>query len=368
MDVDSIAPGEDFVSILEARVAECDVLLALIGRGWLTATDEVGRRRLDNAKDFVRIEIATALTQAKRVIPVLIDDVPMPRSEDLPEALKQLVRCQATRLSHDRFRADSDGLIRALKQVLDAKAPSPASDSTSWSQEGPLTPTPTSTGAETEKLPQSEPEKADKPKPSVSDWLRRAASWLQRTAPVAGARILPIIQGIANRSRAWVGGFTKRKMAIAASVGVLAVLVAVIFNREGPTPPIPQDTNIPEIAAQITKCNRAKGVLTIYIEFVNNKEEAYEIRLVEGGKYNQYSVVASGKRYFILLDDDKVPMATPLNYSCYPKCTDLRVKIGGGGSYTFWAMYPAPPADVNSIIFYTPFSRPFVDVPITDYR
>src|SRR5512144_677158 len=118
MDVDSIAPGQDFVSILEARVAQCDVLLALIGRGWLTATDEIGRRRLDNAEDFVRIEIATALTQAKRVIPVLIDDVPMPRSEDLPKELKPLVRRQAARLSHDRFKADSGRLIRALKQGL----------------------------------------------------------------------------------------------------------------------------------------------------------------------------------------------------------------------------------------------------------
>src|SRR5512132_3445735 len=42
----------------------------------------------------------------------------MPRSEDLPEVLKPLVRRQATRLSHDRFKADSDRLIRALKQVL----------------------------------------------------------------------------------------------------------------------------------------------------------------------------------------------------------------------------------------------------------
>ena len=49
-----------------------NVLLALIGLGWLTATD-----RLDKAEDFVRIKIATALTQAKSVIPVLIDDMPM---------------------------------------------------------------------------------------------------------------------------------------------------------------------------------------------------------------------------------------------------------------------------------------------------
>ncbi|NJO56182.1 MAG: TIR domain-containing protein [Rhodospirillales bacterium] len=33
MDVDSIAPGQDFVSILESQVARCEVMLALIGRG-----------------------------------------------------------------------------------------------------------------------------------------------------------------------------------------------------------------------------------------------------------------------------------------------------------------------------------------------
>lgn len=142
----------------------------------------------------------------------------------------------------------------------------------------------------------------------------------------------------------------------------------IFYRHERPTAPIPQNTNIPGIAAQITKCNRAKGTLTIYIEFVNNKEEEYEIKLVNGSNYNQYSVVASGKRYFILPDADKVPMATPLNSYCYPNCQNLQVKIGGGGSYTFWAMYPAPPDDVKSIIFYTPFSRPFVDVPITDSR
>jgi hypothetical protein len=120
MDVDSIAPGQDFVSILEARVAECDVLLALIGRGWLAATDATGRRRLDNPEDFVRIEIATALTQAKRVIPVLIDDVPMPRSEDLPEVLKPLARRQATHLSHERSNTTTSTPSDHAARVADA--------------------------------------------------------------------------------------------------------------------------------------------------------------------------------------------------------------------------------------------------------
>lgn len=38
MDVGSIAPGLDFVSELERRVEQCEVLLAVIGTGWV---DEV---------------------------------------------------------------------------------------------------------------------------------------------------------------------------------------------------------------------------------------------------------------------------------------------------------------------------------------
>jgi hypothetical protein len=116
IDVDSIAPGEDFVAVLQARVAVCDVLLALIGRGWLAATDAAGCRRLDNPDDFVRVEIAAALAQGKRVIPVVIDDVAMPRAEELPEDIKPLASRNAIRLTHDRFKDDAERLVRALKK------------------------------------------------------------------------------------------------------------------------------------------------------------------------------------------------------------------------------------------------------------
>jgi hypothetical protein len=42
----------------------------------------------------------------------------MPRSTDLPESLKPFARCNAVRLTHERFRADTQGLIKALEQVL----------------------------------------------------------------------------------------------------------------------------------------------------------------------------------------------------------------------------------------------------------
>jgi TIR domain-containing protein len=119
MDVDNIAPGLDFVRVLNERVAECDVVLTVIGKGWVDARDATGTRRLDDPDDFVRIEIESALNQGKRVIPVLVNDAPMPRPEDLPEPIRPLARRNAVRLTHERFRSDTQGLIKALQQSLD---------------------------------------------------------------------------------------------------------------------------------------------------------------------------------------------------------------------------------------------------------
>lgn len=118
LDVDNIAPGLDFVRVLNERVAECDIVLAVIGKGWIDARDGNGNRRLDDPDDFVRIEITSALNQGKRVIPVLVGEAQMPRPEDLPEALQPLARRNAVRLTHERFRADTQGLIKAIQQGL----------------------------------------------------------------------------------------------------------------------------------------------------------------------------------------------------------------------------------------------------------
>jgi hypothetical protein len=118
LDIDNIAPGLDFVRVLHERVAECDVVLAVIGKNWIDARDANGARRLDDPDDFVRIEITSALSQDKRVIPVLVGDAHMPRPEQLPDALKPLARRNAVRLTYERFRADMQGLIKALQQAL----------------------------------------------------------------------------------------------------------------------------------------------------------------------------------------------------------------------------------------------------------
>jgi uracil-DNA glycosylase len=118
IDVDSINPGADFVKTLEDAVSACDVFLAVIGPGWLNAADDNGLRRLEHWNDFVRIEIVSALTQGKMVIPVLVGKAQMPSLNDLPEPLSPLARRNAFELSHHRFGGDVEKLVQIIKSYI----------------------------------------------------------------------------------------------------------------------------------------------------------------------------------------------------------------------------------------------------------
>jgi hypothetical protein len=113
IDIDNIPAGVDFVQHLDQKVSQCDVLLALIGPGWLNATSE-GKRRLDDPKDFVRVEIASALRRGIPVAPVLLDGAPMPREADLPDDLKPLIRRNGTEVRRNSFDSDTKRLIEKL--------------------------------------------------------------------------------------------------------------------------------------------------------------------------------------------------------------------------------------------------------------
>ncbi len=126
MDVDAIPLGVDFVEVLGAEVAKCDVLLAIIGPNWLDARDEEGHRRLDSEHDFVRIEIAAALKRNIPVIPILLEGTRIPKSERLPKDLEGLARRNGLNVRHASFHADMDKLVRALRGTSPPPAPAPA--------------------------------------------------------------------------------------------------------------------------------------------------------------------------------------------------------------------------------------------------
>lgn len=119
-DVDNLPIGSDFGEHILTILPRCRVFLAMIGPGWSSVEDEGGARRLENAKDWVRIELETALaTPGLQVVPVLVNGAPMPRDEDLPPSLKPLVKLNAAFVRRDPdFHKDMDKLIHALQSGL----------------------------------------------------------------------------------------------------------------------------------------------------------------------------------------------------------------------------------------------------------
>jgi hypothetical protein len=119
LDVETIPPGVDFPTFLRRRLENSNALLVLIGKRWLDCVDERGERRLDQPDDFVRLEIATALQQGVRTIPLLLDGARMPQASELPPDLAQLPRQNAIEITHGRFHRD----IAVLAESLGGKRP-----------------------------------------------------------------------------------------------------------------------------------------------------------------------------------------------------------------------------------------------------
>jgi hypothetical protein len=111
-DVDSTRPGADFVQVIQRTIAMCDVLLVVIGPRWLQTRDGVSR--LEDPRDWVRVEIRSALERNILVIPVLVDGATMPSETDLPEELHQLARRQARPLTENASKSELNQLVRSI--------------------------------------------------------------------------------------------------------------------------------------------------------------------------------------------------------------------------------------------------------------
>lgn len=129
MDVDSISLGRDFRQVVQERLESCDLMLALIGPGWMDAKDPAGNRRLENPTDLVRQEIAAALKRNISVTPVLLQGVQMPAPERLPEDIKDLAYRNGFELGHSTWESDVKEMIKRLG-LVEQKAGASARTST----------------------------------------------------------------------------------------------------------------------------------------------------------------------------------------------------------------------------------------------
>jgi len=112
-DVLDIAPGADFVEAIRQRLDGAQTVLVLIGPRW-AGGDTPGKRRIDDAQDFVRLEVQEALASGAHVIPVLLPGATMPREADLPAPLQPLARRNAMTLGDTHWSADIERLVAGI--------------------------------------------------------------------------------------------------------------------------------------------------------------------------------------------------------------------------------------------------------------
>lgn len=127
IDIDTIPFGVDFRTHLQEAVAQCDLLLAIIGEHWTDIRHadgpQAGQRRLDDPEDFVRIEVQSALQRGISVIPVLVGRGEMPSAGELPDGLKELAYRNAAEVRSGRdFHEHVNRLIRGIETLTQQDA------------------------------------------------------------------------------------------------------------------------------------------------------------------------------------------------------------------------------------------------------
>ena len=117
IDVDDIGAGQAFDEVIQRAVGESKVLLVMMGKRWQGEREGLPSR-ISEPGDLVRQEVATALAQGMRVIPLLLDGAVMPTEAQLPDVLRPLARRNALEIGNTRFAADIARLVAVLREAL----------------------------------------------------------------------------------------------------------------------------------------------------------------------------------------------------------------------------------------------------------
>lgn len=110
-DVADIPPGAAFDAVLAKELDAAKCVLVLIGPAWL---GELQQRLKQTDVDYLRVEVAAALSKGKRVIPVLLKAAALPPVQALPEDVAELAKHQAMTLRDEAWSMDVDRLIDAI--------------------------------------------------------------------------------------------------------------------------------------------------------------------------------------------------------------------------------------------------------------
>lgn len=160
---------------------------------------------------------------------------------------------------------------------------------------------------------------------------------------------------------------SKRSFFLLAALAAVALLGATRpapAAAQAPKPPAPlqvQETNAAGVVAEFVECKRKEGVLSVKIRLRNSSAQKVGLDVIKSRNFDEYYVTAESKKYLVLKDSEGVPLAPAAD-----GFGSLSVSLTPGGAWTWWAKYPAPPAEAKKINYMTPLGPPFEDIPITD--
>ncbi len=214
-DVDDIPAGVRFGTYIQESLRQCSVMLVVIGRVWLNAEATEGGRRLDDPKDWVRIEVEMAFSLGLTVIPLLVDGARMPKAAELPESLQDLAQIQSIEVRNDPDFGHSMGrVIVALDRAFASRsspgsmgqpaAPSQAPATPPPAQVSPSTPVPVSGPVEASAAPgsetaedavQEEPPIQDEPPVQAEPPVKKMLPAQAKQRPLVGILIVVLVVG-----------------------------------------------------------------------------------------------------------------------------------------------------------------------------
>jgi hypothetical protein len=108
LDTQSIRPGETFKARIGKAVSRATHVLVVMGPHWADG-------RLFEPGDFVRQEIALALSSGREVIPIMVDGASMPRPDQIPAELRPLLDRNCFTIHNDSsFPAEINPLLEHI--------------------------------------------------------------------------------------------------------------------------------------------------------------------------------------------------------------------------------------------------------------
>ena len=114
-DIVNLDPGTDYANKIDEALDTACATVVVITPDWATIADEKGQRRLDNPRDFVRLEVGTALQQGELIVPVLVKGASMPRADTLPPDLSALSAKHALTMTDLHWEDGMERLIAAIE-------------------------------------------------------------------------------------------------------------------------------------------------------------------------------------------------------------------------------------------------------------